>query len=166
MKKLYICLIAFSLVVTAAFSQVTLGLKIGPGLTGVNADPYKADQDLSVVFNGGVYAGIYIVDHFMMQPEINVSVGNIYSTEFTTNNITTQIDMEAVFLEVPVLFKGALILGDGVFSIYLGPQLSVGLGDINYKTTQGDNTIIHDFSYDDANINRWNLSGVAGLDYE
>lgn len=122
---------------------------------GVNLNDLKVDKNVSSTIsaneNGGTGAllGVHFEfgsSQFMIRPEINYSVHKY--------NFANVADVSHKYLEIPVLFKFAILPSPIQPFVEIGPQFGFHLSDDT--TTLGTTTTVSDSSH------TMNVAGVAG----
>jgi hypothetical protein len=171
MKRALLIFLLVSIPVTlfAQESEVfRLGLKAGPNIffgSGDPSDPNVIGTYATVGFTGGGFAELVPIDNLSIELDVMFSWFN-YGVQLTSNDVKLQF----VAMELPLLVKGRLPLGQGTAFLGIGPDFIILLGEINVKIGSSDipqraDQIFHTglmFSggYD------WALSGDSNLTLE
>lgn len=122
---------------------------------GVNLNDLKVDKNVSSTINAnensgtGALLGVHLEfgsSQFMIRPELNYSVHKY--------NYSNVADVSHKFLEIPVLFKFAILPSPIQPFIEIGPQFGFHLSDDT--TALGATTTFNDSSH------TMNVAGVAG----
>lgn len=144
----------------ALAQSMTVGAKIGGGLSFLNGsdwkdtlDWYGGDNKVRFGFTMGVFSSFEIVPGFCIQPEIAYSrIGGAYAYTYYEPAIPANVNVDgkvtANALEVPVLLMGQYDAGKGKFRIFAGPELVLILGDIEQKEKAAGMTVSVDIEPD------------------
>lgn len=164
MKKITL-LFAFMLAASFAFSQISLGPKVGFNTSKLTDDVDSIKTDLSTSFNFGVF--VRLGKKIYLQPEINwLTRGGVFETVDVNNLNPIKQEIELKTIEIPVLVGWRIInLGIGNIRILAGPSASI-VTNSSVKTTSsaGLTGPIKDTDLDDFEDLVWGFNAGVGVD--
>jgi len=156
MKKI-ILLFAITFIASTAFTQISLGPKIGYNTSKLSTDKSDIKSDLQSSFQFGAF--LRLGTKIYVQPEINwVTEGGTFKSEIGFSN-PFESDVKLKTIQIPFLV-GAKVIDLKLLNlrIFAGPTASI----VTEKTIEGTNDLgIHVDDIEDLN---WGLQVGAGVD--
>ncbi len=164
MKKITL-LIAIMMAASFAFSQISLGPKVGFNTSKLTDDADSIKADLSTSFNFGVF--VRLGKKIYLQPEVNwLTRGGVFETVDVNNLNPIKQEIELKTIEIPVLVGWRIInLGVGNIRIMAGPSASI-VTNSSVKTTSSAGLVgpIKDTDLDDFKDLVWGFNAGVGVD--
>jgi hypothetical protein len=164
MKKITM-LFAFMMAVSFAFSQISLGPKIGFNTSKLTDDADQIKTDLSTSFNFGAF--VRLGKKIYIQPEVNwLTRGGVFETVDASSLNPIKQEIELKTIEIPLLVGWRVInLGVGNIRIMAGPSASI-VTNSSVSTTSSAGLIgpIKDTDLDDFEDLVWGFNAGVGVD--
>jgi len=139
MKKIFLA--ALLLVSISGFSQkFQLGIKAGANISNFNGTFEDVKTKSLVGFYGGAFVGLYLGNHFSIQPEALISTQGA-----KLRNVSTDEDFKLTYLNIPVLAKYEF---NGGCYLETGPQAGINVSGSRFENEKvKDLTKSADFSW-------------------
>lgn len=161
--------IALSLLALAAYSQVSIGPRVGINLASWSVDDVikedLGDPGTRMSYLFGAVAEIRLNDNFAIQPELTfIQKGAKFEateTDPVLGDATFEFNVVTNNIEIPVLLKAGTSFGAGRIDVLAGPSFAYGLnGKYKSKVTFNGQSEEEeeDIDYDDDEFSRTDLN--------
>jgi hypothetical protein len=140
---------AFCAFTTAAFSQISFGVKAGLNLANVITDDDTYDPQILPSFQAGAVVEFGLTESIALQSGVSVQ-GKGFKAEYTVLGLTFKSSANPVYLQVPlhILYKG-----NGFF-VGVGPYVGYGITG-KYKTDVGGQSDSENISFGNSEADDW-----------
>ena len=120
-----------------------IGTRIGAGFQINTADEdmvgtgFSPKEKSNIAFNASLFMSFKITDTWLIQPEINVMINN--GMEISGQGYLIKIDYNT--LDIPLLIKWNFIQSPVIVGFFLGPYLSLPIGNLNLTIGQNGSSL-------------------------
>jgi len=161
MKKITVLLV-FMLAASFAFSQISLGPKVGYNTSKLTTDVSTITSDMSSSFNFGVF--LRLGKKIYVQPEVNwLTRGGVFKKPQIGDVSPINQEIEMKTIEIPVLLGWRIInFGIGNVRLMVGPSASI----VTDKTvsTSSEEGFINPIKDSDLEDMIWGFNAGVGVD--
>jgi len=144
-----------SFINVSAQKKITIGIKGGINITGMQAD-YFADNDCKTKFNAGIVSEIKISGKFFIQPELLYSRQGAYTKAIMYGGEPLDTEYILDYISLPLMAK-----------LYVSDKIALELGGIcNFLANDEEiRTLDNETKTYPANANDFEFSIAAGVSY-
>jgi hypothetical protein len=141
MKHIILLILVLALSFGMAYSQSVFGIKGGMNISRISGDDAVSSSDSHLGAHLGFIMKYNVMEAFIIQPELLYTQKG-YNYKFSMNEIDYQIKNSFDYVELPVLLKLNVAVGDIRFQPYIGPSISYLISGKSKETLSNDTTTI------------------------
>jgi hypothetical protein len=165
MKHIILILILVTMSIGLVYAQSVFGIKGGMNISRITGDDAVSSSDSHLGFHGGAFMQYNLMEAFIIQPELLYTQKG-YNYKYTLADIDYKIRNSYDYVEVPLLLKLNVAVGDLKIQPYVGPAVSYLISAKTKETlSDGSTTITHNNDVADQ-MNKLAFGFAVGAEIE